>query len=99
MNEVREKMKVGPRKLKFLSQDDLTIEGEQGVQTLRQFVEKLRADGIELQSTMKLQWDHRIPVDDYFNVQFELIDPSGTSSNQTEKFNVHPFVSHQYLTQ
>ena len=100
MNTVRDNMKIKRRKPNDISKD-LLIENDK--QTLFQFVEALRAKGIELQSTMKLKWDHDIDEKDWFNVQFQLIgiDDRGTSPNETftEKFEVHPFVSHQYLIQ
>ena len=65
--------------------------------TLREFVENLRAKGIELESKMKLKWDHNISTEKKLSVKFELILASQTAS--TEKLIVHRFETHGKLVQ
>ena len=72
-NKVRALTGRKPKKTKEQSQVFEYNEEQHGNLTLRQIVEKLRADGIELQSTMKLKWEHNIPDEDKLRIQFELL--------------------------
>ena len=76
-------------------------------QTLREFVESLRVEeGHELKGTIRLKWNHNIPLHKMLKVKFELMDPLKMHSEQSddentcsEILNVNRFETHGKLMQ
>ena len=93
--KVREWMKRKKKKKRLKDPNEEDLKFNDGNQTLRQFVESLRAKGIELQSKMTFKWDHDIDKKHWLNIQLELL-PQGICSKEIE---VHRFVSYNYLIQ
>ena len=66
--------------------------------SIREYVESLREEGIELQSKLTLKWDHKIPEEKKLNVRFELfLHDEDLETDMTDKLVVHRYTTYRKL--